>query len=73
MVWSVPITLYVLAMALLLVSVIPTFSGKLLGERISREFVPPILVGAALLVGLLFTYPYATLAVVTTPTGDNNG
>ena len=63
--WPLAIALYTLAMAGLLVSTLPTFSGKLLGERISREFVPPILVGAALLVGLLFTYPYATLAVVT--------
>lgn len=64
---SLPLTvsLYTLFLAGMLVSTIPTFSGKLLGERISREWVLPILVGAALLVGLLFTYPFATLAVVT--------
>src|SRR5215470_16579452 len=33
--WPWLIALYVLAMAILLVSTIPTFSGKLLGERIS--------------------------------------
>lgn len=59
------IALYTLMLAGLLVSTIPTFSSKMLGERISRELVPPILVGAALLVGLLFTYPYGTLATVT--------
>lgn len=63
--WPAAIALYTLAMAGLLVSTIPTFSGKLVGERISREWVLPILVGAALLVGLLFTYTYPTLAVVT--------
>lgn len=63
--WPLLISLYTLAMAALLVSTLPTFSGKLLGERVSREWVLPILVGAALLVGLLVTYPYPTLAVVT--------
>ena len=59
------ISIYTLVLAGLLVSTIPTFSGKLLGERIEREWVLPILVAAALLVGLLVTYPYATLTVVT--------
>ncbi len=59
------ISIYTLVLAGLLVSTIPTFSGKLLGERIGREWVLPILVAAALLVGLLVTYPYATLTVVT--------
>lgn len=63
--WPLLISLYTLAMAGLLVSTIPTFSGKLLGERVSREWVLPILVAAALLVGLLVTYPYPTLTVVT--------
>ncbi len=57
------IALYTLAMAFLLVSTIPTFSGKLLGERISRDWVPAIFGGIALLIGLLVTYPHATMAV----------
>ena len=52
-------------MAAMLVSTIPTFSGKLMGERISREFVLPIFVGVAALVALLVTYPYGTLTLVT--------
>ena len=63
--WPWLIALYTLAMATLLVSTIPTFSGKLLGERISREYVLPALVGVAALVALLVTYPYGTLALVT--------
>lgn len=59
------IALYTLFMAFLLVSTIPTFSGKLLGERIERELVLPILIAVAALVGLLVTYPYGTLTVVT--------
>lgn len=64
---SMPIltSVYTLALAAMLVSTLPTFSGKLLGEKIGREWVLPILVAAALLVGLLVTYPYPTLTVVT--------
>ena len=63
--WPVLVAVYTLAMAALLVSTIPTFSGKLLGERISREYVLPVFVGVAALVALLVTYPYGTLTVVT--------
>jgi CDP-diacylglycerol--serine O-phosphatidyltransferase len=63
--WPWLIALYTAAMAAMLVSSIPTFSGKLMGERISREFVLPILVGVAALVALLVTYPYGTLTLVT--------
>lgn len=59
------VSMYTLVLAGLLVSNLPTFSGKLLGERISREWVLPVLVAAALLVGLLFTYTYATLSMMT--------
>lgn len=61
----IAVCFFTFAMAGLLVSTIPTFSGKLLGERVSREWVLPILVAAALLVGLLVTYPFPTLTVVT--------
>ena len=63
--WPWLIAFYTLAMAALLVSTIPTFSGKLLGERISREYVLPALIGVAALVALLVTYPYGMLALVT--------
>ncbi len=58
------IALYTLGLAFMSVSTIPTFSGKLLGERISREYVLPIFGAVALFVGLLWTYPYATLSCV---------
>ncbi len=63
--WPWLIAVYTVAMAALLVSAIPTFSGKLMGERISREYVLPMLVGVAALVALLVTYPYGTLTLVT--------
>ena len=58
------VAVYMLAIAFMLVSTIPTWSGKLLGERISREWVLPIFASVALLVGLLWSYPYATASVL---------
>jgi CDP-diacylglycerol---serine O-phosphatidyltransferase len=59
------IAFYTLAMAALLISTIPTFSGKLLGERIKREWVMPILVAVALVMALLATYPHSMLLATT--------
>ncbi len=63
--WPWLIAVYTVAMAVLMVSTIPTFSGKLMGERIAREYVLPAFVGVAALVALLVTYPFGTLSVVT--------
>jgi CDP-diacylglycerol--serine O-phosphatidyltransferase len=56
------VLLYTLLIAVLMVSTIPTFSGKLLGERISREWVLPIFVLSAGVVAYLVTYPHGSLA-----------
>ena len=55
------VLLYTLLIAFLMVSTIPTFSGKLMGERISREYVLPIFMLAVGFVALLVTYPFGTL------------
>ena len=60
-IWS---RIYYLVMAFLLVSTIPTFSGKLMGDRISREWVPPLFGALVLFVGLLISYPYPAMTVV---------
>jgi CDP-diacylglycerol--serine O-phosphatidyltransferase len=57
------VLVYTLAIALLMVSRVPTFSGKLIGQRIAREHVPPVFLLAALFIGCLLTYPSLTLAV----------
>jgi CDP-diacylglycerol--serine O-phosphatidyltransferase len=54
---------YTLAIALLMVSRVPTFSVKLIGQRIAREHVLPVFVLAAVFVGVLLTYPFYTLAI----------
>jgi CDP-diacylglycerol--serine O-phosphatidyltransferase len=55
------VLVYTLLIAFMMVSTIPTFSGKLLGERISREYVLPIFMLAIGFVALLVTYPFGTL------------
>ncbi|HXG78718.1 MAG TPA: CDP-diacylglycerol--serine O-phosphatidyltransferase [Methyloceanibacter sp.] len=56
------VLVYTLGIALLMVSKVPTFSGKLIGQKIAREWVPPVFVAAALFIALLLTFPALTLA-----------
>lgn len=55
---------YALLIAFLMVSRLPTMSGKRIGQRIPRETVLPVLVAAVLLIALLASYPFTFLAVV---------
>jgi CDP-diacylglycerol---serine O-phosphatidyltransferase len=57
--------LYTVVMASLMVSTLPTYSGKLMGERIGREWVLPMLVVGIAAVACLVTYPYETLLIAT--------
>lgn len=59
------VLVYTLFIAFMMVSTIPTYSGKLLGERVGREWVLPIFVLAIGGVAMLLTYPYETLALMT--------
>ena len=52
------VLVYTLLIAFMMVSTIPTFSGKLMGERIRREWVLPIFILAVSFVAYLVTYPY---------------
>jgi len=64
--WALMVVLvYTLFIAFMMVSTIPTYSGKLLGERVGREWVLPIFMIAVGLVAMLFTYPYQTLTAIT--------
>jgi CDP-diacylglycerol--serine O-phosphatidyltransferase len=56
---------YVLAIALLMVSTIPTYSGKTMGKRIPRDWVMPIFVCTVALFGLVISFPFEALALVT--------
>jgi CDP-diacylglycerol---serine O-phosphatidyltransferase len=64
--WGLKIVLvYTLFIAFMMVSTIPTYSGKLLGERVGREWVMPMFVVAIGGVAMLMTYPYETLTALT--------
>jgi CDP-diacylglycerol--serine O-phosphatidyltransferase len=56
---------YVFLIAFLMVSTIPTFSGKKLGTRVPREWVLPVFVVAVALILLLAFYPWETLTAIT--------
>jgi CDP-diacylglycerol--serine O-phosphatidyltransferase len=54
--------LYTLAIALLMVSRLPVFSGKQIGTRVPPEMVLPIFVVVVLAVAVLLSYPWHVLA-----------
>jgi CDP-diacylglycerol--serine O-phosphatidyltransferase len=55
---------YVAVIALLMVSRVPTFSGKTISSRIPREMVLPILGMVVMTLFVLITYPWQTLTVI---------
>ena len=57
--------IYTLAIALLMVSRLPVFSGKRVGKRVSPELVLPVFVVVVLFVALLVSYPWYVLTVGT--------
>ncbi len=61
-----PMTLvYTLAIAFLMVSRVPVFSGKKMGKRLSPDMVLPVIILVVLFVALLIGYPWEVLSVGT--------
>ena len=58
--WSFFLALYTILISFLMISQIPTFSGK--GIKVKREQVMPVLLMVALFASLLLIYPWQTLA-----------
>src|SRR5205814_6145054 len=59
-----PLTLvYTLAIAFLMVSRLPVFSGKRVGKRIAPEMVLPVFVAVVLFFALLVAYPWEVLTI----------
>jgi CDP-diacylglycerol---serine O-phosphatidyltransferase len=56
---------YCAAISFLMVSRVPTFSGKALGMRVSRDLVMPIFVLVVLFAAFLLSFPWLTLATGT--------
>ena len=59
------VLIYVLVVAFLLVSTIPTFSGKTMGKRVPRNWVLPIFVITVAIFGLFVSYPFEALSIAT--------
>jgi CDP-diacylglycerol--serine O-phosphatidyltransferase len=56
---------YLLFIAFMMVSRIPTFAGKTLGSRVPRVYVVPLMIGVVALVALLATHTFEMLALFT--------
>ena len=59
------ILIYTLGIAFMLISRIPTYSGKLATQRVPREAVLPLFVCVVLFAAFLVSYPWETLTVGT--------
>lgn len=57
------VAIFALVIALLMVSRLPTLSGKRIGNKIPRDTVLPVLVIGVLLVAFLASYPFSFLAL----------
>nr|WP_305985066.1 phosphatidylcholine/phosphatidylserine synthase [Roseibium sp. MMSF_3544] len=53
---------YTVAISFLVISRLPTYSGKTLGTRVRRDYVLPLIVLAVLIVALTVSYPFRMMA-----------
>ncbi|MES0879308.1 CDP-alcohol phosphatidyltransferase family protein [Roseibium sp. SCP14] len=56
------VAVYTIGIAYLLISRLPTYSGKTLGTRVRRDYVLPLFVFAVLVVALTVSYPFRMMA-----------
>jgi CDP-diacylglycerol---serine O-phosphatidyltransferase len=59
------VAVFLLAMAFLMVSTVPTYSGKKVGARVPRSWVLPLFVISVAVAGLLLTFTFEMLALTT--------
>ena len=62
---SIATFLYTLAIAILMVSRLPVYSGKKMGTRVPRELVLPVFMLVVLFFALLISYPWPVLTLGT--------
>lgn len=64
--WTAPVVLvYTLVIGLLMISTVPSWSGKMIGQRVPRDLVLPIFVGFVIVAALLVSFPWIVLTIVT--------
>lgn len=61
--FSLFVAIFTVIVGLLMVSNIPTFSGKNIGQRIPRDVAMPLILIFVILVAVLLSYPWGTLIV----------
>ena len=59
------VAVFLLAIAFLMVSTVPTYSGKKVGARVPRSWVLPLFVVSVAIAGLLLTFTFEMLALTT--------
>lgn len=57
------VAVYIIFCGFLLVSNIPTFSGKNLGKHVPRDIAMPLILALVIVVAILFSFPWQTLIV----------
>jgi len=62
---ALPVALFMLVVGFMMVSTVPTFSGKSAGKRIPRSIVLPLFVASVAFVALLLTFTFEMLALCT--------
>ncbi len=64
--WTAPVAMaYMVVVAILMISRVPTWSGKLIGRVIPRDLVAPLFIIVVMIVGLLFSFTWLALAIGT--------
>jgi CDP-diacylglycerol---serine O-phosphatidyltransferase len=64
-IWTAPIVLlYTIAVAVLMVSRLPTWSGKLVGRRIPRDLVLPLFITLVVTAAILVSLPWLALTII---------
>lgn len=61
--WALVFSLYTVVIAFLLVSRLPVWSGKNIGQKLRRDIVVPILLVFVIYVGFVATYTWQTLLI----------
>ena len=62
--WTAPLTMiYIVGIAMLMISRVPTWSGKLFGRMIPRDLVAPMFIIFVIVVGLLFSFTWMALTI----------
>ena len=64
--WTAPMAMaYMAIVATLMISRVPTWSGKLIGRVVPRDLVAPLFIIVVMIVGLLFSFTWLALTIGT--------